>query len=901
MTTPTYSDAEQFFADVRETQKPGSARFTLHPWQRELVRRVAAGEYPSAIDVPTGAGKTFLAELHVFACAVDPHHLPRLILVAPRRLLVDTAAKKVQALVEALDSDNATELMVAVRERLRQRKQPRIDGAPPHGPVAAVAALRGGLHKAQRNTEWGREPNMCAVITTTPQIAVSTVLFNSYLFSPRSQAMYAGLFAIGARVVFDEAHLQRQAALTYRRVANMVNEGRQSPVLTVTEMTATAHAEMPDDRLSLTAADTELGADGTVPHIVKVMTAPKTVTRLDCAAADIASAITSEMKRMRDQGVGTVSAVVNTTAMARDVAANLRAEGFGNVIVLTGRLRPFDRDTVLRDHEKVLELEGDPRVDAVIATQTLEVGVDADFAGMVTMLAPGDALAQRFGRVNRAGARSQSEVVVVCPPLDGDKEDEFAYGPYTLKDLRAARSWLDERIADGGGVSPLTVSESSPPVPHPRRAVLEKLQPTEAYDLSVKCGYAPAVYDDPEFWLTDDLNQDQSTRVILRRALPANHNTKSGREALLKAFHPRDMEAWSVPTPVAERTLEKLWEHPFLRGASSVSATGNITDVTCSREKSKWKTDTPLGWSTLVLWVDGPVPVLSDHGLDPAGTETTSWVPERDVLTVEGVGSGDLYIGEQVPFPTADHVVAAQEQYPTLPVAKWWFAVKDACGNPGAWVTLAPGNEPVWALASPNAGSREDASSHTGVAVMLRDHRADVARACESLGQMVSTDPSVHETLRLAGLYHDDGKAHELFQKYLRVGKKRRHDEPVWAKSPSKVSWYPKTAAGLPPEWRHEQLSAAIAVRDLDGDPLRDVVAVLAGLSHGYGRTLFPHGYRSLVGGDQFAESSSEDIFTDGTWDEMLHRCTKKYGPWGLAWLEALVRAADHHVSEQKH
>ena len=37
----------------------------------------------------------------------------------------------------------------------------------------------------------------------------------------------------------------------------------------------------------------------------------------------------------------------------------------------------------------------------VVATQTLEVGIDVDFADLVTELAPASSLAQRFGRVNR--------------------------------------------------------------------------------------------------------------------------------------------------------------------------------------------------------------------------------------------------------------------------------------------------------------------------------------------------------------------------------------------------------------------------------------------------------------------------------------------------------------------
>ena len=46
----------------------------------------------------------------------------------------------------------------------------------------------------------------------------------------------------------------------------------------------------------------------------------------------------------------------------------------------------------------------------IVATQSLEVGVDLDLAGIVTELAAGSALAQRAGRANRRGLRPLAPV-----------------------------------------------------------------------------------------------------------------------------------------------------------------------------------------------------------------------------------------------------------------------------------------------------------------------------------------------------------------------------------------------------------------------------------------------------------------------------------------------------------
>ena len=175
MSDITYDDLDRFYAESYRVIDPQGADRVLRPWQKELARRVADGDVPEAVTAPTGAGKTFIAALHVFRCAVDTSAPARLIVVIPRRTLVDSVRDEVAELIDALESDDATPLMRKVRDRLLSRKQSRIDGKEVNAPCAAAVSLRGGQRRGKRTVNWQDEPNMCTVITATPEVAISTV------------------------------------------------------------------------------------------------------------------------------------------------------------------------------------------------------------------------------------------------------------------------------------------------------------------------------------------------------------------------------------------------------------------------------------------------------------------------------------------------------------------------------------------------------------------------------------------------------------------------------------------------------------------------------------------------------------------------------------------------------
>ena len=911
----------------------GNGHREPHPWQMRLAERIGTG--PRAYDdlttvvAPTGAGKSIIALMHLFRTATDITAPPRMVVVLPRRGLVDQINAEVSHAVQVI-AESSNPLLVQVRQGLESRRVPNLDGSVPEGPPAVVDVMRGGVVGGISST-WADHPHVATVLSATPHMAISTLLSRSFGFAPKRHAPYAGLFAVGTVMVFDEAHIQRQAVRTARSVADLVRQDGDTSSVTshglfVVEMTATPSHDM-DARNAVTISD-----DDTDPplHIARVLTAPKTVEIVVDDGKDVSDTLVSHVLRLREGTTGETFAVVaNSVRTALAVTDKLRKQGL-NVMPVTGRVRGADRKALLEAYPGVLTRKGNPDVDIVVATQALEVGIDADFCGMVTELASGDALTQRFGRVNRQGKRAISNIVVVVP-ADIPKYK----GVYSSDDLTAALIWLES--LDYGRVSPLVIKDNPPPVRKPARAVLERFHRGDALRVLLNSGQPPAVYDDPEFWFSDDLSATPETRIVVRRG-SANFALPT-RADMLRAFPPQDDECWNLSTWDAEEILKGLHKKELRNDgdtsksvlAIDVRNDGGDVDEFYQGEGADGKpTFTTVAWSTVVVWTDTSVPLLSGgstvNGVTVSGvpvkggSKKAAPIPPSELMDDgKGITTTTVFLNGEVPTPSASDIAAAQVRWGASVDAPYWVAARRAAskGADSGFVHLgARGDDgkPLWAVVVPystddadNPGSGDTSSSVTSAEtpVLLTDHRSDVAASCEATAALSGVGQGFIPAVRLAGLHHDDGKAHPGFQKMLKASfASGEAPSDVVAKSPRNAppTVGGKTVFGLPSGWRHEQLSAAIAAHALRGEPDRALVSVLAGLTHGYGRLTFPHGWETLTGvRDGELGVDADDIFTDGTWEQWVSDLSRSLGPWHLAWLEALVRAADHRVSEQGH
>jgi len=211
-------------------------------------------------------------------------------------------------------------------------------------------------------------------------------------------------------------------------------------------------------------------------------------------------------------------------------------------------------------------------------------------------------------------------------------------------------------------------------------------------------------------------------------------------------------------------------------------------------------------------------------------------------------------------------------------------------------------------------------SSHTGVAVPLVEHLAGVSAWARSLAERCGLPAAVVNDLALAGALHDIGKADPRFQVVLHGGDEIEAASGVpLAKSaggPSDAGARARARAraNLPAGFRHESASVALLTHTANGGTLLtgcgdpDLVLHLVASHHGYARPFAAiedhRGQRAItvsvtVGhvtvtapGDHGMDALGSGV-SDRFW-----RLQRKYGWWGLAWLEAILRLADHRRSE---
>ncbi|MFT4215792.1 MAG: type I-U CRISPR-associated helicase/endonuclease Cas3 [Micropruina sp.] len=193
--------------------------------------------------------------------------------------------------------------------------------------------------------------------------------------------------------------------------------------------------------------------------------------------------------------------------------------------------------------------------------------------------------------------------------------------------------------------------------------------------------------------------------------------------------------------------------------------------------------------------------------------------------------------------------------------------------------------------------------------VLLTDHLDGVRRWAECLGRNLGLPDSVVASLGAAGQAHDLGKLDPRFQLWMHSGDDVSYqaDEVPLAKSlETNARWERDRArqrSGYPLGQRHELLS--LHLLPLDGLVDADLVRHLVATHHGGGRYRFgpqsdlPEVAVAFTVGDLAVAGHTLhglDRLDSGASDRFWN-LVRSWGWFGLAWLEAVLRLADHEDS----
>jgi len=108
-----------------------------------------------------------------------------------------------------------------------------------------------------------------------------------------------------------------------------------------------------------------------------------------------------------------------------------------------------DRKHALARLHRLMERKGGTDL-VVVATQVIEVGVNLDFASIITDAAPLASLVQRVGRVNRKLAERASRILIVYDPSQAREDTKTYSGIYDLELTRLTLEALCRAEREGG-------------------------------------------------------------------------------------------------------------------------------------------------------------------------------------------------------------------------------------------------------------------------------------------------------------------------------------------------------------------------------------------------------------------------------------------------------------------
>lgn len=863
------------------------------PWQRSLFEEFLALRFPDSCDIPTGLGKTsiiaiWLIALSAKAQAGTASEFPRrLVYVVNRRTVVD----------------QATDEAVSMRERLRTPQEDlrfvagglaKLSARSNDSPLA-ISTLRGEFAD---NAEWRDDPARSAVIVGTVDMIGSRLLFGGYGCGFKSRPLHAAFLGQDVLLVHDEAHLEPafQALIaTIQKVQQECGEYRRFRVM---ELTAT----------SRTSAETFHLGEADLRHDVvrRRMNAGKGIVFHPVENDKQTAGAVVDLAIRHEKGSQAVLVFLRRVEDVEAVAARLR-DAQHHVRTLTGTMRGLERDALAKDDSIFARFQPHPGRAVqtgtvyLVCTSAGEVGVNISADHLICDLTPFDSMAQRFGRVNRWGSGDARIEIVHVDTLASDTHDGEADESSGARQPTGLQRDFDIRVQ-----RTLALLQQLPV----RNDGLRDASPSALANLPAAARRA-AFTPEPRIPIATDVLLDRWALTSIRGKMP-------GRPAVTDWLHgeaewepPQTTVAWRAEVDILRsEALRELHEPSDLLEEYPLKAHETLRDRSDRVFKHLQKIAARAG--------DLPVWVVFPESSEPSVTTLADLVGEGQESVVSATvllppRAGGLAFSRQgnclgVLDGTADFEGTEEDGYD---IADRWLnqagqrrrcRTWDASRPPGmrlvrtikisAEVNVeadedeSPQSSWRWYVTPRSAD--DDGSRTAREAQLLADHldRAEhyARRFAETLGL---TDPEA-SALAMAARWHDLGKRRRIWQVSV-----RNTDYPRRVLAKSAGSMDPLYLTGF----RHEFgsiLDVAI-LPDFLAAPadVQQLVLHVIAAHHGRAR---PH----FIADEAFDPERAADLAQTMAREvpRRFGRLQRKYGRWGLAYLESLVRAADALASQ---
>ncbi len=886
------------------------------PWQEALYHRFIgekSGGIPTSCNLPTGLGKTSVVAVWLLSLAQHPERVPRrLVYVVNRRTVVDQTTSEVEKYRTSLKKPALREVFekLAALGTMPYRFEDDSNDSP-----LALSTLRGQFAD---NREWSSAPSRPAVIVGTVDMIGSRLLFSGYGIGFKTKPLHAGFLGQDVLLVHDEAHLEpafQKLLIGIELEQQRCNEFRSFRVM---ELSATSRGVGEVFGLS--------DEDRANSEVTKRIEAKKAISLHEL----------DDEKKLADriaelaQGEHTKDrAVLVFVRKVDDVEKIVKQLPKGATQQLTGTLRGLERDRMADprkdkgcpifarflkrpkpDADETERWKVEPKTGTVylVCTSAGEVGVNISADHMVCDLSSFDSMAQRFGRVNRFGERDDTEIHIVHPAkfeendIETRRENTLAIieklnGDGSPKALGAIP--LDERLA----------AFAPEPTILPTSDIL-----FDAWALTTIKGKLPGRPPVEPYLHGIEDNQASETLFAWREevALMTGKVGADDIEELLDQARLKPHELLRVTTFGKGRAYDQLQK---------------IADRTPAEKLPVWIIEPDGSLITDKTISDLVVKRGADYIVSLA-SRTVILPPKAGGLTANGTLDG----GEAYSAGRRYDVAGLASETPLLrfkvrvdtdgdswlePVA----SITDFLDGFRAELTVGANRyrdlnaelrqlkklpvRPKFSLKLANSGD-DDEETSTGVQEYLiiqsilpkkgtgqspawpaLNNHLDGVRGCAlAICKSLKFDEQLTRAIELSGAWHDLGKTRTVWQ---RGAGNEKGSVPI-----------AKTIHGRAPEnlnrYRHELGSlvdvcgAAELAKEFDdlADEQRDIVLHLIAVHHGRGRPHFPeieaHDSDSLA---TVVESVVKDV------PARFARLQRKYGRWGLAFLESILRAAD--------